>query len=117
MKRIYTSAGLLLFSLFLSQFTFSQTSDQIKYCQISASSGPDDDAVVEKFLFGFQNQHYADSLMDVFKAQYGIRKRKNLYVTDALNFLSTLGWEFHSVYIVTSHRSVWADYYYVMKRK
>ena len=111
MKLVYLSLLLLI--------AFSATSqvNNLEYCQIAAENGPDEDPVVEKFLFGFKHQQYADSLLKAFRTEKDL-KRRQLYVTDAMNFLGTLGWELHTVYSISPSRgSSITHYYYVMKRK
>ena len=88
-----------------------------EYCQIAAENGPDEDPVVEKFLFGYKHQQYADSLLKAFREEYQLKKRRHVYVTDAMNFLGGMGWELHSVYSISPSRSSITHYYYVMKRK
>ena len=112
MKPVY-----LLFFLLIS---FIGKAQDIKweYCQIAAESGGiDEDPVVEKFLFGFKNKQYADSLLKAFRDQYDLKKWRHQYVTDAMNFLGTMGWELHTVYSISASRSAFSQYFYVMKRK
>src|SRR5688572_21552784 len=111
MKPVY-----LLLLLMISHGSYSQA-DNLEYCQIAAETGVDEDPVVEKFLFGFKNKQYADSLLKAFREQYDLKKRRHLYVTDAMNFLGTMGWELHTVYSISASRSAFSQYFYVMKRK
>ncbi len=112
MKPVYFSL------LFLISFTATSQVNNSEYCQIAAQQwGVDEDPVVEKFLFGFRNKQYADSLLRVFRDEYNLKRSRNLYVTDAMNFLGALGWELHTVYSISPSRSSMAHYYYVMKRK
>lgn len=112
MKPVYLS----LFLLFAS--TVKAQEVKFEYCQIAAESGPDEDPIVEKFLFGYKQQQYADSLLKAFREEYDLKKRRHLYVTDAMNFLGAQGWELHTVYTISPSRSSsLTHYYYVMKRK
>lgn len=111
MKPVY-----LTFLVLISFPAFSQNKN-FEYCQIAAEGGLDEDPVVEKFLFGYKHQHYADSLLKAFKQEYQVKRYWNLYVTDAVNFLGSLGWELQTVYTVSPSRSTRTHYFYVMKRK
>ncbi len=110
MKPVYLSLLLLI------SFTAISQVNTFEYCQIAAENGSDEDPVVEKFLFGYKHQQYADSLLNAFRKEYDL-KRRQLYVTDAMNFLGKLGWELHTVYSISPSRSSTTHYYYVMKRK
>ena len=113
MKPVY------LFLLFFLLIPFIGTAQEVKfeYCQIAAEAGVDEDPVVEKFLFGYRQKQYADSLLKAFREEYDLKKRRHLYVTDAMNFLGAQGWELHTVYTISASRSSFTHYYYVMKRK
>lgn len=124
MKSYYISALLLLLGI----ISYSQQQD-FEYCQIAAHGDRADDPHVNKFLFGKSHVDYADSLLTAFKAKYlnqarpGLSMRnRHYYVTDALNFMKSLGWELETVYTVPPTRTFNgltsnALFFYVLKRK
>lgn len=125
MKALFITAWLLLT---ISISSFSQQPD-FEYCQIAAHGDRADDPHVNRFLFGKSHIHYADSLLTAFKEKYinqarpGLSMRnKHYYVTDALNFMKSLGWELETVYTVPPTRTLNgltsnALFFYVLKRK
>ena len=124
MKSFYISALFLLLGI----ISYSQQQD-FEYCQIAAHGDRADDPHVNKFLFGKSHVDYADSLLTAFKEKYVNQARPGLsmrnrhyYVTDALNFMKSLGWELETVYTVPPTRTFNgltsnALFFYVLKRK
>ena len=108
----------LYFAVFVSTFFVFSTSacaQDKKYCQLSAKLFYQTDYLVQDLSFGAAHQKYADSLLQVCRDRYGNRK-KDLNIIDALNFLSTLGWELHTVF-KSQYRDRDLDaVYYILKR-
>lgn len=117
MNRLIKYAALIAFTFLVYSGSLSAQDKKLPaYCQISAKLYYQHEYLVQKLSFGAANQKYADSLMNVCRNKYGNQK-KDLNIIDALNFLSDLGWELHTVF-----NSQYADrdldtVYYVLKRK
>jgi hypothetical protein len=94
-----------------------QINQDVKYCQISASYSYNNDLYVKNFTLGKGYEKTADSLFEVCKVKYAFDQKHLLFLTDALNFFHTLGWNLVTVYTVPAVNPNLNRYYYILKRE